>query len=190
MILNWNLVSRETVSQITWIWHQNKCTLSLWHDLENANLFNREGFFCFQTPLRPPMNNQKNFKLHICILWSHVVTFSSIPGLSLILFIYGTPPKSAPARNCRKSPDILGDLWPHRKQFTKMELSICYSKSNTQYGSSLILVSLLLHGETAFKNMQIFPIFMPRERPFWNILCFIEQFHVPLQQDVELDIGS
>ena len=81
-----------------------------------------KGLSDIQTPLRPPMDNQKSFKLHICILWSHVVTLKAITGLSLISFIYGTPPKSAPARKCRKNPDLLGDLWPRRKEFTTMKL--------------------------------------------------------------------
>ena len=146
-----------------------------------------KGFPDFQTPLRPPMNNQKSFKLHICILWSHVVTFPPIPVLSLILFIYGTPPKSAPARKCRKNPDILGDLWPRKKQFTKMKLSQFVNLSLIHSMDQVwfwYLFSFMVR-----QHSQICQ-FSPREQPFWNILCFIEQFHVPLQQDVELDIGS
>ena len=81
-----------------------------------------KGLSDFQTPLRPPMDIQKSLKLHICILWSQVVTLKATTGLSLISFIYGTPPKSAPARKCWQNPDLLGDLWPRRKEFTKLKL--------------------------------------------------------------------
>ena len=81
-----------------------------------------KGFCNFQAPLGPPKDNQKSFKLHMCILWSHVVTSKTIIGLSLILLILGNPPKLAPARKYRKNADILGDLWPGQILFTIMKL--------------------------------------------------------------------
>ena len=81
-----------------------------------------KGFCNFQAPLGPPKDNQKSFKLHMSILWSHVVTSKTIIGLSLIWLILGNPPKLAPARKYRKNADILGDLWPGQILFTIMKL--------------------------------------------------------------------
>ena len=81
-----------------------------------------KGFCNFQAPLGPPKDNQKSFKLHMSILWSHVVTSKTIIGLSLVLLILGNPPKMAPARKYRKNADILGDLWPGQILFTIMKL--------------------------------------------------------------------